>query len=50
MHGVQLLEVCVEAEGLNRDLQSRHRVLNTKGCQHLRVDNAKHTNLAQQQT
>lgn len=45
VHGVQLLEVCVEAEGLDVDLQCRHRVLHTKGSQNLWVDDAKETHL-----
>lgn len=45
VHGMQLLEVCVEAEGFDIDLQCRHRVLHTKGSQHLWVDDAKDTHL-----
>lgn len=45
MHGVQLLQVAVEAEGLYVELQRTHRVLNTKGRQRLGVHNAKDTNL-----
>lgn len=45
VHGVQLLQVAVEAEGLYVELQRTHRVLNTKGRQRLGVHNAKDTNL-----
>lgn len=49
MHGVQLLQVCVKAEGLNVELKGRHRVLYAKCCQHIRVHDSKDANLQHKQ-